>query len=185
MKEVTKWSGLKPCRMEAASLHISALNDHPDTITNPRVARRAVDVVSLLSALQHLLCHGKRQTIAFLSIHQASVEVRIFMQLIPRNRILDLRTHRTTIRVEISTALREELRLIVHVLAATRHNQQRQRRSGKSNPPGCQSHLRINDPPPPRKPQGTAREKPASRPARTWGRPPRGTGKTCLSSHRS
>ena len=125
MKDVTERSRLKPCRMKATSLHISTLDDHPDTITYPRMARGAVDVVSLLSTLQHLLRHGERQTITFFSIHQAGIEVRIFMQLISRNRILDLRAHRAAIRIEIRTALREELRLIMHILTATYHNEQR------------------------------------------------------------
>ena len=71
------------------------------------------------------LCRGERQTVAFFSIHQTGVKVRIFMQLIPRNRILDLRAHRAAIRIEVGTALREELWLVMHILTATHHHEQR------------------------------------------------------------
>src|SRR5277367_5650306 len=111
--------------MEAASLHVSALDDHPDTISNTRVAWCAVDVVALLPAFQHLLRCWERQTVAFFSIHQTGVEVRIFMQLIPRDCVFNLRAHRAAIRIEIRSTLREELWLVLHILAATHHNQQR------------------------------------------------------------
>jgi hypothetical protein len=48
----------------------------------------------------------------------AGVEVAVLMQLIARHGVLHLRTHRAAIRIEIGSALRKELRLIVHVLPA-------------------------------------------------------------------
>jgi len=183
MKEMSQRRRLEPGRMKTPSLRVTTLHNHADPISYTRVAWRAVDVVSLLSTLKHLHRSREGHAVALFSVHQPRVEVRICMQLIPRNRILDLRTHRAAIRIEVCPTLRKELGLIMHILTAARHNQQRQRRSGEGDAPGGQFHLCINDPPPPRRPQGTARGTSASQSAKTLDRQPPNTERTYRSSH--
>ena len=123
MKEVAQRRRLKTRRVEAASLRIPALNDHADAIAHARMTRRAVDVIPLLSTLKHLHRGWKRHAVPLFSIHQAGIEVSVFMQLVARNRILHLRSHRAAIRIKIRAALRKELRLILHILTAAGQNQ--------------------------------------------------------------
>src|SRR5271170_2766660 len=54
MKEVSQRRALEPRRMEAPSLRVPALHNHPYPVAHTRVAWRAVNVVTLLSTLQHL-----------------------------------------------------------------------------------------------------------------------------------
>src|ERR1700722_5975949 len=79
MKEVAQWRRLKPCRMEAAGLGIPALHNHPNPIAHARVARRAVNVVTLLSTLEHLHGDGKGHSLALFTIGKPSVEVAVFV----------------------------------------------------------------------------------------------------------
>src|ERR1700721_330759 len=156
MEEVTQRSRLKPRGMKAAGLHKSTLDDHADAVAHTRVARRAVNVVPLLPALQHLHRHWKRKTISLFSVHQTGIEVRVFVQLVARHCVLNLRTRRPAICIEIRTALRNELGLIMHVLPAAERKHRGNCSRSNGYAPGGLFHLRINDPPPPRRPQGTA-----------------------------
>ena len=119
MKEVAQRRRLKPCRMEATGFGIPALHYHANAIADTRVARRAVNIESLLSTLEHLHRHRKGHPVAFFSIDQTRIEVFILMQLVPRNRVRHLRTHRPAIGIKARSALRKELRFVLHVLAAT------------------------------------------------------------------
>src|ERR1700721_3723632 len=97
MEEVTQRSRLKPRGMKAPGLHKSTLDNHADAVAHTRVARRAVNVVPLLPAFQHLHRHWKRKTISHFSVHQTGIEVRVFVQLVARHRVLHFRTRQRTI----------------------------------------------------------------------------------------
>src|SRR3981189_112677 len=129
MEEVAQRSRLQPRRVEITRLHIAALDDHAHAIAHARVTRRAVDVVALLPALQHLERSRKRHPIAFFAVDQTGIKIAVLTQLIARHRILHLRTHRAAIRIKSRAALRKELRLVLHVLAAAGQNQRRRHRT--------------------------------------------------------
>src|SRR3981081_240382 len=129
MEEVAQRSRLQPRRVEITRFHIAALDDHAHAVAHSRVTRRAVDVVALLPTLQHLERSRERQPVAFFAVNQAGIKISVLTQLSARHRILHLRAHRAAIRIKSRAALREELRLVLHVLAAAGQNQRRRHRT--------------------------------------------------------
>src|SRR6516162_5697648 len=96
---------------------------------------RAVNIEPFLAALEHFDRDRERQlvvlfAIAVRALRHAGIEVGVFLQLPARNRVDDLRSRAAMIREYVGSALRDDLRLVVHVLAAA-GNENHRRKSEK------------------------------------------------------
>src|SRR5580704_15832267 len=160
--------------MKIARRLVAAIDNHAQPIAHPRVAGRAIDVEPLLPALQHLDRCRKRQGILLLAIYKAGVEVLVLVQLIAGNRVEHLRPCRAPVGKKLRLALRNHLRLVLHILPAAGGKQQRRSCSRYRQRPGgaCPACLHgINTPPPPLKAAPSAQETSSSPLPQTWDRP--------------
>src|SRR5205807_528906 len=97
---------------------IAAANDHAVTLASAAVARRTIDVESLLSAIHDGGIDAKRKDCRIRAVQFARVQERIFVQLTAGDRARDCGTGRPLIAEEGRLAERDVLRLVVHILAA-------------------------------------------------------------------
>src|SRR5215469_15733842 len=97
----------------------SALGHHAVARTIDVVARRAINIESLLAPQNHILGYREREGIQKSSVRSLSRVVRrIFIEVAARYRPLDEGPCRTAVTEERAGSERNIFRLVVHVLAA-------------------------------------------------------------------
>src|SRR5690348_13175920 len=99
--------------VEIARRPVTALDDHAGTVADARVARTAVGVELLLSALEYREGNGEGQSVNLVSVLETGV-VEVTQILLPaRDRVGHLLANGTAVGIERRPALRKELGLVV------------------------------------------------------------------------
>src|SRR6185437_7138816 len=153
---------------------VPALHDHSVPVPQPRVARRAINVVPLPSPFQYFLGGGKGHLVSRIPVDHPAIEIGVGAQLPARYRPGLQRPGRAHVRIKIAHAQRLEPRLVVHVQPASRRQPQPQQQCGcaaQFPPPLNTAHPKLHALP---IPPGNA----ASSPGQSAGRPLQCTGKT-------
>src|SRR3984885_6022005 len=177
--------------VEVAGRLVAALDDHARAVAHTRVTRRAVGIELFLAALQDRQSGGEGQRVHFFSVLQSGVEEVGLLRLPARHRVRYLVADGTAIREKGRAALGEELRLILHILAATGNQHQ----CGRSTQPkalpqpkvrGAGTILapRVNTPPPRSRPDAWLRDRPATPREKTSDPALQDTGRACPRSLR-
>jgi hypothetical protein len=125
---------------------VTSLDDSSEAVADPRMAGRAIDIEALLAALEHIESHRKRHqvllfAIAVCALHHAGVEVAVLAQLAAGHSVHHLRARAAMVGKHLRPALRNQLGLVLHVLAAAGKEHHRRKTGGCNaaarKPPRC------------------------------------------------
>src|SRR5271169_6787811 len=106
------------------------------------MTRRAIDVVALLTASQHLHGNRERHQVGFFAVDHAGVIEAVFAQLSASHGMRDLGSDRSSVSEESGAPLGNELGLILHVLAAAGNRERSKAQSQKAH--GTDSGRQLN-----------------------------------------
>ena len=129
--------------MKIRGWFVAALDNLAQPVAHPRVARRAINVEALLAALQHRERHRERHlvllfAVAIGALNHAGIKVAVLVQLAAGHGVGRLRPRAAVVGKEIRAALRDDLRLVLHILPAT-HDKQEGSETG-SRPEAADEH---------------------------------------------
>ena len=108
---------------------VAALHNFAFTVAYARVAGSAVNIEPLLAALKHFHRDRERHHVLLFAVaicaqYYAGVEVAVGVQLAAGDGVEDLRTRSAMVGEYVRSALRDHLRLVLHVLAAADDQQE-------------------------------------------------------------
>src|SRR5262249_44772535 len=105
-------------------MFVSTRRDHAVAISQTRVARRAINVVTLTATRERLLIDWDfgGHIVAGICADLSSAEILMFMKLTAGDRALNRRACGAQVGVEVAHRIGLEARLVVHIVAAACEN---------------------------------------------------------------